>query len=243
MKPEKKREFETRVVCEMIDLYYKKHPNPKEQEELTAYAKLRISKCPFMESKSFRSHCKVHCYRNEKREQIRQVMRYAGPRMLLRHPLMTLRHLWLDHQAQIEKPLFLLIGFIGLFLCILGAILPLLPAFPFALLAAWGFARSSEKLHTKFINSRLYKDNAKDWVETRSMKKSAKIRVLTTISVVMLIGFIMMRRVPIGQFILVLVWIGHVLYFRYGMKTMPEEHETPARIAPTARNAADSGVL
>lgn len=222
MSPERKREFEKQVLQEMIGLHYKKYPNPAEQKELEDYALQRIAKCPFMESKTFCSQCRVHCYRKEKREQIRQVMRYAGPRMLLHHPAMALRHLWLDKKDQLEKPFFLLIGFLGLILCVLGSILPLLPAFPFALMAAFGFARSSEKLHTKFVNSRLYRENAKDWVESRSMTAAAKKRVLTSISIVMAIGFIMMKRVPVCQFILFLVWVGHVLYFRYGIRTLPE---------------------
>lgn len=237
MKPEKKREFENKVVSEMIDLYYKKHPNEQERQALKEYAAMRISKCPFMESKTFCSHCTVHCYKPEQREQIRKVMRYSGPRMLLHHPLMALRHLWLDHQKQIEKPLYLLIGFIGLGLCILGAILPLLPAFPFALMAAFGFARSSEKFHTKFINSRLYKNNAADWVKHRAMTRKTKIRVLTTISLVMLFGFVMMRRLPVCQFILFLVWVAHMIYFRYYMPTLPEEKSVCAASASASAQA------
>ncbi len=220
MRPEHKREFETRVVLEMIDLYYKKHPNPEEREKLRAYAAMRISKCPFMETKTFCSQCKVHCYKPEEREMIRKVMRYSGWRMLFTHPIMALRHVWLDHQATIEKPLFLCIGFLGVILAIIGVILPLIPAFPFVLMAAFGFARSSEKLHTRFINSRLYKENAKDWVEQRAMTKRAKRRVLSSITIVMAIGYLMMSRVPVARFILLLVWIGHVLYFRYGMRTL-----------------------
>ena len=45
-----------------------------------------------MENKTFCSNCKTHCYQTQMRERIRQVMRYSGPRMLLHHPVMAVRH-------------------------------------------------------------------------------------------------------------------------------------------------------
>nr|WP_288339065.1 YbaN family protein [uncultured Allobaculum sp.] len=116
----------------------------------------------------------------------------------------------------------MLIGFVGLFLCVLGAILPVLPSFPFALMAAFGFARSSEKLHDRFVASRLYQDNAKDWVEHRAMRPQAKKRVLMTISLVLLCSWLMLFHLPWVQWILVAVWIGHVLYFRFGIRTLED---------------------
>lgn len=225
MNIEKKREFEKQIVCEMIDLYYKKHNDPKEGEALKAYALGRIAKCPMMETKTFCSQCPIHCYQKEKREQIRQVMRWSGPRMLFHHPIMALRHVWYSKKDKLAKPFFLTIGCLGVVLAVIGAILPLIPAFPFALMAAFGFARSSEKLHERFVNSKLYKDNCQDWVKSRSKSGAAKKRVLGTISLMMLFGFVMMKRVPVAQMILFLVWLGHVLYFRYGIKTLPANRE------------------
>lgn len=62
--------------------------------ELEAYAERRLEKCPFAEEKPTCVKCPVHCYEAEMRERVRQVMRYAGPRMLLRHPVLALLHLW-----------------------------------------------------------------------------------------------------------------------------------------------------
>ena len=62
-------------------------------EELRAYAQRRLEKCPFAEEKPTCVKCPVHCYEAEMRERVRQVMRYSGPRMLLRHPVLALRHL------------------------------------------------------------------------------------------------------------------------------------------------------
>ena len=87
-----KREKEMRTVYEMIHLYCRK--NHKDKELCSEYAKMRIEKCPFMETKTFCSQCKVHCYKKDKREQIRKVMRFSGPRMLVYHPIMAIRHLY-----------------------------------------------------------------------------------------------------------------------------------------------------
>jgi hypothetical protein len=62
-------------------------------EGLLEYARERLDRCPFQERKTTCVNCAVHCYRAERREQIRDVMRYAGPRMLWRHPILTIWHL------------------------------------------------------------------------------------------------------------------------------------------------------
>ena len=64
-----------------------------ECQDLLNYARLRSKKCPFMKEKTFCANCKVHCYKPEMREKIRQVMRFSGPRMLLYHPVLAIWHL------------------------------------------------------------------------------------------------------------------------------------------------------
>lgn len=61
--------------------------------ELDAYAASRSERCLFGEGKTFCSNCKVHCYKPDMRERIREVMRFSGPRMIFRHPVMAIRHL------------------------------------------------------------------------------------------------------------------------------------------------------
>lgn len=80
---ESKREREKRIVSQMIALYCKKKHGVKgtlcpDCAALDAYAKQRSDKCPFMETKTFCSNCKVHCYRPEMRERIRDVMRFPA---------------------------------------------------------------------------------------------------------------------------------------------------------------------
>jgi hypothetical protein len=60
---------------------------------LLAYAHARLEHCPYQEHKSTCAKCPIHCYKPEMREKIREVMRYAGPRMLLQHPLLAVLHL------------------------------------------------------------------------------------------------------------------------------------------------------
>jgi predicted amidophosphoribosyltransferase len=60
---------------------------------LLAYATCRLERCPFGEFKTPCVDCAVHCYKADRREQVRAVMRYAGPRMLWRHPILAVRHL------------------------------------------------------------------------------------------------------------------------------------------------------
>lgn len=62
-------------------------------DALLAYARARLERCPYQERKPTCAKCPIHCYKPAMREQMRAVMRYAGPRMLLQHPLMAILHL------------------------------------------------------------------------------------------------------------------------------------------------------
>ena len=61
---------------------------------LTEYALFRLEKCPFKVNKQFCSFCKIHCYRPDMRERIKEVMRWAGPRMIFSHPVFAFRHVF-----------------------------------------------------------------------------------------------------------------------------------------------------
>jgi len=67
------------------------------------YADVRLDKCPYGEDKPTCSNCPIHCYKPERREQAKAIMRYAGPRMLLRHPLLAIAHK-LDGLRQARHP-------------------------------------------------------------------------------------------------------------------------------------------
>jgi hypothetical protein len=74
--------------------------------ELLAYAGQRLVKCPYGEDKPTCAKCPVHCYKRLQRDRVREVMRYAGPRMLLRHPWQALLHI-LDKLRRVEHPMAL----------------------------------------------------------------------------------------------------------------------------------------
>lgn len=94
---ENKRENEKKLIEQMIHIYCKSKHKTKntlcdECSDLLAYSHLRVSKCPFMESKTFCSNCRVHCFRNEKREKIKEVMSFSGKRMIFHHPIIAINH-------------------------------------------------------------------------------------------------------------------------------------------------------
>lgn len=124
---------------------------------------------------------------------------------------------------KVKKVIFVILGCIGVGLGAVGAVVPLLPAFPFLLLATVCFAKSSEKLHRWFTNTKLYKNNLESYVKGQGMTWKTKIRVMITVTVLMSIGFLMMSRVPVGRIILACVWVFHILYFIFGVKTLKAE--------------------
>lgn len=66
---------------------------------LADYASVRLEKCPFGDEKTTCRECPIHCYRPAEKEAMKVVMHYAGPRMLWRHPLLAVRHLWLERKG------------------------------------------------------------------------------------------------------------------------------------------------
>ena len=119
-----------------------------------------------------------------------------------------------------KRYLYIILGCFGVGMGAVGAVVPLLPAFPFLLLAAYSFARSSEKLHTWFIHTRLYRENLESYVQGKGMTMKAKCRLMLTVTACMAVGFFMMHRIPVGQMILAVVWLCHILYFVFGVKTI-----------------------
>jgi hypothetical protein len=98
---------EKKTIEAMVHIYCKnKHGTEGELcpecSELFEYAKMRLDKCPFQEKKSTCAKCLVHCYTPEMREKVKKVMRYAGPRMLLHHPVLAMHHV-IDGRKKPEK--------------------------------------------------------------------------------------------------------------------------------------------
>lgn len=119
-----------------------------------------------------------------------------------------------------KKVLLVIVGFIGLGLGALGAILPLMPAFPFLLLAAYCFGKSNEKLDNWFKSTKLYKNNLETYVKGEGMTMKTKYRIIGMVTGLMSIGFLCMSAVPVGRIILFFVWIFHIVYFFKCVKTI-----------------------
>ena len=133
--------------------------------------------------------------------------------------------------------LWIILGFISLGLGTVGIILPLLPTVPFYLATVFCFAKSSKKLHDWFTGTTLYKENLESFVERKAMTIKTKISVIATVTAVMLTGFIMMKRVPVGRICLAVVWICHIVYFLFGVKTLHNEEPYQCRYIDTAQDS------
>ncbi len=127
----------------------------------------------------------------------------------------------------IKKIFWIILGCIGVGLGAVGAVVPMLPAFPFLMLATFSFARSSEKLHNWFVNTKLYKDNLEDFVAGKGMTVKTKVRIMVTVTLLMSVGFVMMglKGIVTGCIVLGCVWAFHIIYFIWGVKTIPTGKE------------------
>jgi len=99
------REFHT--MGRMVDIYCSAHHDAEalcdDCARFLDYAEVRLEKCPYGEDKPTCANCPVHCYKKDYREQARTIMRYAGPRMLFRHPILTISH-YIDGRRRAKHP-------------------------------------------------------------------------------------------------------------------------------------------
>lgn len=122
---------------------------------------------------------------------------------------------------KLKKAVYVVVGCLGVGLGAVGAVVPMLPAFPFLMLAAFCFAKSSRRLHAWFIHTKLYRENLADYVAGQGMTRPAKKRVMLTVTLLMAFGFtlMMLKSLYVPCLILGFVWAFHILYFSFGVKT------------------------
>lgn len=100
---------EKKTIQAMVSLYCRgrhgtRHGLCEDCQGLLAYAQCRLDRCPFGDEKSPCVDCDIHCYRADRREEVRVVMRYAGPRMLWHHPVLAILHLRDGWKSRPERP-------------------------------------------------------------------------------------------------------------------------------------------
>lgn len=124
----------------------------------------------------------------------------------------------------IKRVAFMTLGCISLALAVFGVAFPILPTVPFLALAAFCFAKSSDRLNNWLINTKFYQNNLADFKAGKGMTVKTKVRILATVTLVMAIGLIvmLMKGVIVGSIILSVVWLGHIYYFGFKVKTLEE---------------------
>ena len=119
----------------------------------------------------------------------------------------------------LKRLFFLILGCVCLALGCVGIVLPVLPTGPFFL------ANSSERLHTWFLGTKLYQKHLDSFVKKKGMTAQTKAGILTSVTLLMAFGFFMMLRkaLYIPCAILAVVWLCHLVYFLFGVKTIKAE--------------------
>lgn len=121
------------------------------------------------------------------------------------------------------KIVYLIIGLISLVIGAIGAVLPMLPTFPFLLLSAFCFAKSSQRLHDWLVDTDMYKKVVVPLKDEKKMTLKNKVMIMASVTILMTIGFVMMKKVLIGQIVLAVVWLFHMYYFLFRIKTKKAE--------------------
>lgn len=112
---------------------------------------------------------------------------------------------------------------------------PILPTTPFLLLAAFCFARSSERVNAWFRSTRLYRSVVEGYATKRTMTVKAKLLLLGPLTVVLGVSFALMANVPVGRIVVAAVWIAHIVYFGFVVKTDRPSSAAPSNVDAPSR--------
>ena len=123
---------------------------------------------------------------------------------------------------KVKRLFFLVLGCVCLGLGCIGVVLPILPTVPFFLVTVFSFAKSSQRLHSWFVGTRLYQKHLDSFVKKKGMTVQTKVGIMVPVTLLMGVGIFMMLRggIVIPSIILAIVWVCHVIYFVFGVKTI-----------------------
>ena len=129
-------------------------------------------------------------------------------------------------KVRIKRIISIALGCVCLGLGTVGIFLPVLPTTPFYLATLFFFTNSSRKLHDWFVATGLYKKHLESFVKERGMLLSTKISVIVTVTLLMGFGFFIMARkgIWIPCVILAAIWVFHLVYFIFRVKTLPKDN-------------------
>ena len=132
---------------------------------------------------------------------------------------------------KLKRHFFLILGCVCLALGCVGIVLPVLPTVPFFLATVFCFANSSEKLHTWFLGTELYQKHLDSFVKKKGMTVRTKAGILVPVTLLMAVGFFLMLRkeLVVPCVILAVIWVCHVVYFSFGVKTITEAQSAALR--------------
>ena len=132
---------------------------------------------------------------------------------------------------KVKKYFYIILGFITLGLGLIGVILPILPTTPFLLLASFCFAKGSERFHSWFTNTNIYKKHLESFVKERAMTLKQKVVLLSFVNFMLAFPLILVDVLPMRITIIVLIII-KLYYFIFRVKTITPEEK---RAMETAR--------
>lgn len=103
--------FELNTMTAMAKIYCRAHHQQEHKKtlcaectELLQYAETRLDRCPYGQDKPTCNKCPVHCYKPHMKQKVREIMIYSGPRMLIPHPIMSIKHLLAERKPAPGKP-------------------------------------------------------------------------------------------------------------------------------------------